>query len=556
MSAQTLPHRTSRHPLPPQPSHATLCSLRGGDSNRAHPLRQNPPSIAASFDDAFDDIPLAPPPSALTSRPTHYDHDQPSPLDIYPPIDRRHQRSLTDTFFDNCKPIVTRATTSFQQTSKPSLHSPTKSLASFIPSRATLESAGQAKPRVAKVFSDWFGGSSAPVALGVASRPEEPEYSEGEEEQDNEDSEDEREREEEELDQEDAMANNIFTRAPIFSRTTTSKSSVSTPHSTPTPVSTPSKFSWLLNSSKAPTTPSKAAPKNFHNPSDELLSLDITHALFPHGPVDPLAPSSFHDLLSAAENLCTRYQSSYRALSSALSDTRAEQSAQDDELDEAETRARHLKMQLDDMAARAVEQDQKMQMLYEELRMEKERRKEEEEARMRSLALVRGPDCGHNPHCAAYTGTQEDRDATPRKHKRVSGSGSCVSDSGFESECDSVFSRRNGAMSPTDTLPSSAASEADFDERERKPMGPPQLIQRRSTYDRVLSELPLHQRALATPKTVEIKSWGCANCEGGTQSSVWGRLAREREQNSILKRRVHELEAGVDESLDLIFQHW
>jgi hypothetical protein len=412
-----------------------------------------------------------------------------------------------------------------------------------------------------KLFNNWFGGSSAPVALGVASRAREPEYSEDEDEQDSdsesdisENSEDDQEDyDEEERDPEHTMATNIFTRAPIFNRTTASKRP-STAHGTPTPAtSTPSKFSWLLNSSKTDTTPSKAAPPAYHNPSDELLNLDITHILFPHGSVDPLAPSSFYDLLSTAESLLTRYQSSYRALSAALSDSRAEQSAQDDELDEAETRARHLKMQLDDMAARAVEQDSKMQMLYNELQLEKERRKEQEEARMRSLAMVRGPQCVHGSHSASSSDPQENRDVTPRQDKRVSGSGSFISDSGFESECDSVFSRRNGAMSPTDTLPSSAASEADFDERDRKRITRPQPQQRRSTFDRVLGELPLHQRIPGTPKTVEIKSWGCANCEGGAQSSVWARLAREREQNSQLKRRVHELEAGVDDSLDLLF---
>ncbi|OCL05496.1 hypothetical protein AOQ84DRAFT_379530, partial [Glonium stellatum] len=158
-------------PPPPQASHATLCSLRG--EPRPHPLRQNPPSIRESFDDsAFEDIQLAPPPSALTS--THYDPDLACPLDDYNPATRSHQKSLTDTLIENCRPLVTRATTSLQQSSKASFQSPTKSLASFIPTRSTPTTAttdaeahaGQAKLLGAKI-SDWFTGSSAPVTLGV-----------------------------------------------------------------------------------------------------------------------------------------------------------------------------------------------------------------------------------------------------------------------------------------------------------------------------------------------------------------------------------------------------
>lgn len=286
------------------------------------------------------------------------------------------------------------------------------------------------------------------------------------------------------------------------------------------------------------------------------------HALFPHGAVDPLAPSSFHDLLSTAETLLTRYQSSYRALSTALSDTRAEQSAQDDELDEAETRARHLKMQLDDMAARAAEQDAVMQTLANELLLERSRRKEEEEARKRSLALIRGPGCMHGRDCqsAANTSSVADKDATPRKQKRVSGSGSCVSDSGFESECESsassIFSRANGAMSPTETVLSSAASEVEVDEKERAHVSRPLAQQRRSTYDKVLGGLPLHQRTGVMVREEGATRWGCANCEGGSQSSVWGRLAKERETNSLLKRRVEELEEAVEGCLDVVDGPW
>ncbi|KAF2202645.1 hypothetical protein GQ43DRAFT_347891, partial [Delitschia confertaspora ATCC 74209] len=484
----------------------------------------------------FDDIPLAAPPSALTSRPTHYDPHDPSspPLDAYTPSG--HQRSLTGSFFENCRPLVNRATSTLQQhTSKASFHSPTKSLASFIPSRNTLEStASQPKIRAgAKVLSGWFNGSSAPVALGVGTHTEEDSDS-GSEDYDSEDGE-----------TGNTMAG-IFTRASALTRSATAATINDTPQVPPKPTHAPpasSKFAWLLNTQKSSSAsaPQSQPSPTYHNPSDELLNLNITQALFPYGPVDPLAPSSFHDLLSTAERLLTRYQNSYRTLSTALGDARAEQSAQDDELDEAETRVRHLKMQLETMAARATEQDAQMQQLKGELAIERHRRKDEEEARKNSLALIRGPACAHLP-----SGLRVKSLETPMRRKRVSNSEVSV-DSGFESECDSeaasIFSRANGALSPTDTVPSSVASEMEMtpSPMEKRPMP----LQRTSTYEKVLR------------KSVDFEGgWGCGNCEGGVQSSVWGRLAREREENSQLKRRVQVLEDAVHGALDVVDGPW
>ena len=558
-------------PLPPQASHATLCSLRG--ESRPHPLRQNPPSIRGSFDEAvFEDIHLAPPPSALTS--THYDPEPASPLDDYNSATRGHQRSLTDTLFENCRPLVTRATSSLQQTSKTSFHSPTKSLASFIPSRsaattATSEAeahAGQVKPRGTKIFSDWFNGSSAPVVVGVA--PPSPtkdhaNYTDDEEDED--------EEQHEGTEDTTAMPTHTLTRPPPGARITTTTvpaAAAATKRPTTSGASNPtSKFSWLLNANK-PSTPSQPTTStttlsatNYHNPTDPLLTLSISHALFPHDTIDPLAPSSFHDLLSTAEALLSRYQTSYRTLSTALADARAEQSALADELDEADTRVRCLKTQLADSAARAVEQDAQMARLAAEVRRERERRREDEEHRKRSVALIRGPacrSCAHSPLARepVVVHTEEERE-TPRAAKRISGAGSCVSDSGFESEGESeagsVFSSGQGAVSPVGTALSSVGSAADLEERERErersPIAAPRPrpLQRRSTYDKVRAGLA-HE--------VEGRGWGCANCEGGAQSAVWGRLAKEREQNGVLKRRVQELEGAVEGCLDLVNGPW
>ncbi|ORY17575.1 hypothetical protein BCR34DRAFT_555131 [Clohesyomyces aquaticus] len=502
----------------PSASHATHCSLRGG----AHPLKQNPPSILEEDSSTFEEVdihePIRPPPSALTAA-TAYDPHQ-AQLDDYNASHHiGHQRSLTDSFFDNCRPLVNRATSTIQQhTSRTSFHSPTKSLASFIPSRTAIEStASQPKLKAgAKVISDWFNGSS--------------EYPDHEYESEEED--------------EGNMMAGIFNRSPGLTRSateTTPKQSRPTSAQTQTPT-TGSKFAWLLSTQKNAALPPPVPSPTYHNPSDELLTLKISQTLFPHGPVDPLDPSAFHDLLSNAETLLTRYQNSYRALSCAMSDARAEQSAQDDELDEAETRVRHLKMQLETMASRASEQDAQMQRLMEELTFERRARKEEEEARKRSLALIRGP-------CPAHMSCGSDV-AGPRRRNRVSNSDISV-DSGFESECESeaasIFSRANRPMSPTDTIPSSVGGSELDSPIDTTPKGKrPQPFERRSIYDKVL-----HDGA-----EFEKGSWGCSNCEGGAQAAVWGRLAKEREESSILRRRVAELEDAVEGALNVVDGPW
>jgi hypothetical protein len=489
----------------------------------------------------FDDVNIAdeivrPPPSALTSRTaTAYDphSDAPSPLEDYPHAARSsHQRTLTSTLIDNCQPFLARASTTLQQhTSKASFrsHSPSKSLASFIPSRGATES-NASQPKV-RALQSWFNGSSAPIKLGVSPPSE---YSESESGSESGEEYDSDEESEEEEDGRGTMMASLFNRgSSLTGARNESRSPTRRPEETPTPTKSPqptasSKFAWLLSTQKNAVIPPPEPSPVYHNPDDELLNVNIAQALFPHGPADPLAPSSFNDLLANAEALISRYQSSYRQLSTALVDARSEQSAQEDELDEADTRVRHLKMQLETMAARATEQDEQMRKMAEDLAFERRARQEEEAARKRSLALVRSqPVCEHAA-CA---------DTTPRRRNRISNSDVSV-DSGFESECEtdaaSVFSRN--CMSPTGTDISSML-EADNDNTPKKP----QALERKSIYGTV---------------NLQKGSWGCANCEGGAQAAVWGRLAKEREENRTLRHRVEQLEDAVEGALNVVDGPW
>jgi hypothetical protein len=504
----------AQQPLPsPTASHATHLSLRR--DSRA----PNPTHVAEDLG-TFHDVnladPIRPPPSAL--KPVSTTAYDPSPLEDYSPV-TSHQRLLTDTWFNNCQPLLSRATSTIQQHT--SRHSPSKSLASFIPSRNIPTAASAPKIRAgAQAISNWFNGSSGPVQLGLGPR----EFSDDEYDS--------------EEDEEDGnMMAGIFNRAPTLTRASTETACKSSTMTSPTPTSS-SKFAWLLSTQKNAVNPPPVPSPTYHNSDDELLNLNINEALFPHGAVDPLAPSSFHDLLSTAEALLTRYQTSYRQLSCALNDSRAEQSAQNDELDEAETRVRHLKMQLETMAARANDQDEQMRRLMEDLMFEKRARQEEEAARKQSLALVR----------EAASTREHTEDLSPKRRARISNSNVSV-DSGFESECDtdaaSISSRTNSATSPADTPPPSATS--DVDGCNATPKGKrPQPSQRNSTYDKVRDGTV----------NLERGGWGCQNCEGGAQAAVWGRLAKEREENSLLRRRVHSLEEAVEGALNVVDGPW
>ncbi|CAO2649275.1 Nn.00g066600.m01.CDS01 [Neocucurbitaria sp. VM-36] len=520
----------------PKAPYATHSSPRGDVRAQPYHTRQQSAALAEDALHSFDDVDITgfvqPPPSALTSATAYDPHsDAPSPLQDYPQSARSsHQRTLTGTLFDNCQPFLNRATTTLQQhTTRASLHSPTKSLASFIPSRSAIESSAS-QPKI-RALQNWFNGSSAPVKLGVSSQPQE--YSDSESE-----SGEEYDSEEEEEEEKNNMMANIFNRGSSLTR---GSESPRRSEDTPTPTKAPShpnagsKFAWLLSTQKNAVLPPPISSPTYHNPDDELLNLSISQALFPHGPADPLAPSSFHDLLTNAEALLSRYQASYRQVSTSLVDARSELSAQEDELDEADTRVRHLKMQLETMAARANEQDEQMRRLMEDLAFERRARQEEEAARKRSLALIRGPSqCEHNA-------CQD----TPRRRNRISNSEISV-DSGFESEAEtdaaSVFSRN--CLSPTGTDQSSIL---EGEVHDATPKGrKPQLVQRRSTYEKVREG------------AVDLKQggWGCANCEGGAQAAVWGRLAKEREENRTLRHRVETLEEAVEGALNVVDGPW
>ena len=497
------------------------------------------PQYPPGFDlNGFEDI-ILPPASALTSRtasyPTQPELESDEDDDIGAP-------SPNNTFLERCKnTALSIPTTSAVLTQNPrtALQARAKSIASLVPNWSNTRQEAQsqiphthteAKLQRKPTFVDLFAGSSAPVNIGVIPSPDKEKTS---------------------LD----WDNNDHMSRPTNKRTSTGMSSASS-----------SRFSWFGGKvfHPAPTPISERRPQSAS--SDALLDLNIDACLFPHGPVDRFDPASFNDLLRNAQTTIAKLQTGYRQKRGEAETARAEASAQTDEAEEAETRARHLKQQLDDMASRVAEQDTAMKALADQLAQERLIRREEEEARKRSVMLVRSK----SQQSDALD--RETADTMPSGNKRESG-GTSLCDSGFESDAESsvesVFSRpaTNDLGSPLmASTPLSTLNEWVSDD------GEPATVEN-ATKLRLIS-VPSHKTSMG-PRNAGLGVTGkrksgvsledymerrlsspatqtCSNCHAGSQTNAWSLVSELRMENKGLNSRVADLERTVEGCLDLV----
>ena len=498
----------------------------------------------------LEDIILAPP-VALTS----YLH-----LETYPYTDEQDSasqqsrpppRTFRQSFLENCKlpPLITRssgsglsrptlgsglslAAPSFgrkdaeSQTSPP--RSPTKERWALLPT-FTGDPPGQIRVEdKGGMLADWFSGSSEPVTLGILPSSTK--------------------------EQGDTATRGSITPSPAshpyrLHRKTTSESAMKVPPPNA------SRFSFFR------TKPLSPEPQPDSVAHDELLQLDINTALFPGGPPDPFSPSSFHNLLTNAEGLLRRLQAAYKLRTVSLHEMTSKDAAQREELDEADMRARHLKLQLDDMAATVAERDEAVRVIKEELASERQQRRDEEEARKRSIILVGKPPVQPQPSDGARP-----RGLPSRQPKKRESNGTIASDSGFESEDDcssaeTVFSRRHGMVSPTTNMSSASGPTSPEPLQHTSPISSPQAPtlrptlgpRRPSTFQKILQGLSTTTaNEVRLPDDTDAGHWRCANCHGGHAAEAWSVVGVLRDENQGLKRRVGELEGAVDGCLGIV----
>ncbi|KAK0711475.1 hypothetical protein B0H67DRAFT_491438 [Lasiosphaeris hirsuta] len=280
---------------------------------------------------------------------------------------------------------------------------------------------------------------------------------------------------------------------------------------------------------------------------DEICNLNIEAALFPSSSPsspsdrDPFSPAAFKNLQMNALGLLVKMQSAYRDRVATLRELQSEKLAQREELEEAETRAQHLKMQLEGMARKAQEQEKAMQQLMEELNAERKARADERLATMSEGSMV-----------SEDLGVDEDRQ---RRKWRKSGS-TIKSEVGFDTdeesaESESVFSR---CRSPTLTL--NAAMDNNMmdgpapaqQSRSSSSLAPPRhrpgQPQQMSAFQKIIKGIAGENEDAGTN--------GCRNCKGQDASVAWDTVGLLRDENKHLKQRVGQLEVAVESALDLV----
>ncbi|KAM0804819.1 hypothetical protein BDR22DRAFT_835228 [Usnea florida] len=406
----------------------------------------------------------------------------PRPSSDLPPLLSRSSYSAT---LSTSHPVIPRPESSPQLAN---FHSSPQQSRQSSPTRSNRISilTGKSEEKAGKI-ADWFKGESEPISIGIIPSP----TKEKSGFLDN-------------VESSDLRPSNLLQR-------------LSTAPVMPKPAMA-SRFSFF--SSKASLVKTTPRPDDL---CDELLEMDVTAALFPNEPANPFSPASFKNLQQQAEGLLLRLQMAYKERTIALRDMTAEKEAVAEESMGAETRAKHLKMQLDGMTAKFAEQDEAMMNLVDELAQEKQARREEETRKrtIRVVGEVTSPNSDHRSH----------------RHSNT------ISDSGFESEddscADSVFSARNGAQSPNMSVSSASTTNS------------PDLYR---THDFHVSPAT-HNAHLRLPygqptKGAAVHSY--TNYEGGRASEAWGVVSILKEENEVLKHRVGELEGALDGCLDVV----
>ena len=395
--------------------------------------------------------------------------------------------------------------------SQQSLHSSSaRSKRLTIPPFSSEKSAqGKTEEKVGKL-ADWFRGESEPINIGFLPSPTK-------EKDDN---------------METSGASSLIRPSTLLQRKSTAQGS-SKPAMARRFSFFPSKTSLAKSTSTSP------------DLNDEFLDMDINKALFPSGPADPCSPTALKNLQQQAESLLLRIQSAYRERTLQVHEIAAEKEALAEEALGAETRAQHLKMQLDDMSTKFTEQDQAIMNLVDELAQEKLARREDEDARKRTLRLVEQSSPPHTSHgrvSAAYT----------------------ISDSGFESEdestAESLFSRGNGVHSPTMSM--SSVSTSNSPDAYQFPDGHqlPDTHIPTSTSRAARLRIPNNHNPKGTstpyrnepPEETLPSTSSCTNCHGGRASEAWSVVGVLQEENRCLKHRVGELEGALDGCLDVV----
>lgn len=326
------------------------------------------------------------------------------------------------------------------------------------------------------------------------------------------------------------------------------------------PATAPSRLSLLTMFSRPP----PAVTAEMHS---ELLSLSVDEALFPPGTPatkDAFSPAAFKNLQTQATGLLTKMQNAYRQKAQALADLEKEREADNEELEEAETRAKHLKFQLEDMASKATEQERRMKQLMEELAVERRARAELERFNPKAMQRL-SPSPGGFQSEAGSTISEDlgvdEEELQKRKWRKSNGTDTSFEtddDSMSYAESESVFSRpRSPSVSITTTTRGvETGSVIDMPIPTPQSMRGPSANKRTSVASVASTNRRSTQQMSTFQKLMKGISGdgtdGCRNCKGQDASVAWDTVGLLRDENKQLKHRVGELEDCLEGALDAV----
>lgn len=259
------------------------------------------------------------------------------------------------------------------------------------------------------------------------------------------------------------------------------------------------------------------------------------------------------ELSSTAGDLLDRVYDAYKARTKALSEILDEQEAQKEALEESKIKTAEYKTQLELLATeeRAAREEQQLRLsAYEKRIRELEEKLVREKAKSQEL---------------------EKRAVMENRRKRAS----TASDSGFESDADSLFSIRekDRGVSPVDSLLDGGVD--DSSTVAATPPPPPlpskcdscskplhSISSSASSISSIRNPTPLSQAwgpettaAAAAAANTPPSKWGfAAALRGNRQTGVWGGSDSEiiRQENRMLRARVDELESVVNDVLEVV----
>lgn len=317
----------------------------------------------------------------------------------------------------------------------------------------------------------------------------------------------------------------------------------------PAPAPAPAKMSLLSMFSKnTPVVITQAE-------HDELLNMKVGEALFPAGSPnskDTFSPAAYKNLQQQATGLLTKMQNAYRQKAQALSELEKEREADKDELEEAETRATHLKFQLEDMAHKANEQERHMKQLMEELAAER-RARAEDQSMLKRLPTGLQSEAGST--ISEDLGVDDAEEIQKRKWRKSNGT-----DVSFETDDDSisfgegesVFSRPRSPSASTFTTTRGGADTGSVIDM---PLPTPTSTRGGGVRTSVASSNRKSTSQMSTfQKLMKGISGddGCRNCKGQDASVAWDTVGLLRDENKNLKSRVGELEDCLEGALDAV----